>query len=370
MSRLARGVFCLQTDRKSMDQRWGAGTDPELAQHDALWLESMFPTKGSDGQQLIGADGALWLRRVGDRWFLCHCSIPDWSRVRSIPCWAVVEIDSAQMSRSPILAAAALDVLIAARDPQNWSSSRFRWEESIWNEGALSVIGALFDAAILGSGSGSPSSGARYTFPEAWLDSGGWIALQLALSARSTTGGGSPTAVIVRQHGWTPPSSAVPLTGLYEFRRDGADSRTERREPVARGVELRSFITGFPECMQLMRSICARLSDRQSAPSGFAEAAAASVPLALIDAELLEPAEWTRWSRELALTTGSSGHLAERIEGLLRRAERGNSGLQSPLLRLVAAWHDLAISESQSDGSPMDAREQLRHWVARLAQCR
>ena len=364
MTSLARGVFC-----RFEDQRWGSGTDPWLAAHDAVWLESMFPTRGSDGR-LIGPEGALWLRRVDGRWLLCHCSIPDWSRVRSTPCWAVAEVGHDQMSCSPIVASAVLDVLRGARDPQDWASSRVRWGESDWSEGALSVIGAMFDAAVRASGSGAPDSGARLSFPEAWLDSGGWIALQQTLFAMHITGVESPTAVIVRERGWSPPPSVVPLSGLYEFRRDGAESWTERREPVARGVELRSFITGFPECMQLMRSICARLSDRQSAPSGFAEAAAGSVPLALIDAERLEPAEWMRWSRELALTTGSSGHLAERIEGLLRRAERGSSGLQPPLLRLVAAWHDLAISESQPDGSALDAREQLRHWVARLAQRR
>lgn len=317
---------------------------------------------------MLGTAGAVWIRRIEGRWLVCHVCIPEWSSIRSTPSWAISVIRDEDFRRSAILASAVDDVGAGERSPEHWATEGRTWDPAPWDLLSVAKIAAMFDAALR-----TPMEGEapRFIFPESWLDLPGWVALQQILLAMLESGVSSPSAVVVRDSGWNLPAQGLPAEGIYEFRRDAPARKDRPGQPVARGVEVCSFLGDFSSCRDLMSAVTAAASasskDDDGRPGSFAEAVAPCVPLSVVDPSRIRRDEWVRWAAETVRALGGSDAISRRAEDLVRRIERGESDLVSPVLRLLAAGQDREIS-AHGDSRPSRAASTLEDWIARISR--
>lgn len=355
-----RGNFC-----RFEDQRWGPGSDPWLRSHDAMWLQSMFPARGAGGR-LLAAQGALWVRRIEGRWLVCHVCIPEWSSIRSTPAWAIAVVPDEAFRRVAILRSVVEDVCRAVQAPERWAAEPASWTVDPWDPMAIPKVAALFDVALRAPGGGNPG---RFVFPESFLGAAGWIAVQQVLVAMVHSGVQSPSALVVREHGWGLPASAPGLDAGYEFRVDCPASAALPGQPMSRGVEIASFVTEFAACTDLLARLTAALKTGGDPADSFAQAAIPCVPLAAIDASRITRQELGPWANAIAATPDGPNAAAELVEKLVRRIERGEQGLVPPALRLLAAWHDRELAEG-GPAATSHAGSRLMDWTERVVRSR
>jgi hypothetical protein len=349
-----RGIFCVFED-----QRWAPGSDPWLRAREAVWLQALFPATGTGGK-MLGAEGAVWIRRVEGRWLACHVCIPEMSRLRSTPSWAVAVVEDGDFRRRGLLQSVVADVRLGARSPDRWVASGPRWTEEPWDRLAVAKVAAMFDRALRAGGSGA---GPRLTYPESWLDRSGWLALQQVLLAMLEFGIESPAAVIVGDPGWELPASAVPADGVHEFRRDAVSAMPAPGQPVARGVEVSAFVNDFPGCADLLRRVLALQAASEDSPESFAEAVGPCVPLASIDPSRLRREEWAEWAASALPAVDAADPWIDR---LVRRVEAGDRDIVPPVLRVLAEWGGRGMDQ----GAGPSRVRRLDEWVRRLTRAR
>lgn len=322
-----RGVFCLLDD-----QRWAPGADPWLRQHDAVWLRERFPLPRESG-----ASGVVWIRRIEAKWLVCHACIPEFSRIRSTPSWTIATVPERAFRESAVLDAVIRDVRSSTGAPESWAGTVSKWYPEPWDPLAVAKLAELTDEAVR---EGPSVRRAKFVHSDVWLDRAGMLALQQVLVAMEESGTDPPAAVIVGEPGWMLPDDSIPPGGIYEFRSDAPSGAGVSEQPIARGVEATTFIDSFAACSELLRQLRDVHRSAARPPESFAEAIIPCVPLALVDPANLSDDEWSRWASAVAAASGSEDELARVVDGFVRRVERGETGIVSPILRLGAACFD------------------------------
>jgi len=355
----ARGIFC-----KFQGQQWGPGSDRFFESRDDPWCRANFPFETAE-RQLLESRGAVWVRRLDGRWIICHTCIPQWSSVRSTPSWALVSVSDQDFETAPILGAAIADVVsatVSEGSKDRWAQSQATWPATPWDRRTVGVLASMFDATLrVGSHRGQPWT----ILPEGMLDPSGLTALQLMLVAMYRSGVQSPAAAVVREPGWTVPATALPTGAMVFEQSPPADARSGT-PLIIRGVDVSSFASGFVECASLLRSIAEEFGRRGVAPADFREATAPFVPLSSIDPVELKREEWDPWVAGVCQPSGNAGDVERRINSLLERIERGEKALVGLVIRLAAAWCEVAASPERTGEQRPESR--VDGWISRLAR--
>ena len=355
----ARGIFC-----KFQGQQWGPGSDRFFESRDDPWCRASFPFESAE-RRLLDSRGAIWIRRLDGRWVICHTCIPRWSSVRSTPSWALVSVSDQDFETAPILGAAIADVVsatVSEASKDQWALSQATWPTTPWDRRAVGALATMFDATLrVGDQRGQPWT----ILPEGILDHSGLTALQLVLLAMYRSGVESPTAVVVREPGWSVPTAALPTSAIVFEQSPRAD--TEISAPlVVRGVDVCSFASGFVECASLLRLIATEFGKRGVAPTDFREAAKQFVPLSSIDPAELKREEWDLWVAGLCQPTRNVADIERRTNDVVQRVERGEKSLVGLAIRLAVAWCE-AI-RSPENAAEQGSGSRLDEWVSRLAR--
>ena len=338
-------------------QSWGPGTHSSFRGFGRSWLESHFPEVRGTGR-FPGRLGAVWIRWIEGRWFVCHACVPEWSSDRTIPAWAISAIDHGDMSSVPCLAAAVEDVTAAVRSPSSWAGSIAHYGPlSGWGNPELAALAALFDASNVPSG---PESPAGIRIGSAMLDAPGWTALQAILVAMQASGVDSPCAVHVLEHGWDGSlGHSVPSNAFVS-----SDGPSVCGAPMAlaalqaRGVGIIEFAPDLPSAHALVVSLAQELGEHAAA-TPFVELAGQFVPLELIDPGRIQPYEVRDWAASVARASATGSVLADRVEALTERIAQGEVALLPHLLALAAEWVDASGPGDRSGG------QRLETWIGR-----
>lgn len=332
----ARGLY----GRVEDVQAWFPGTHGQFAARDRDWLERNFPLLKSDTPRGIGhhpgRDGNVWVRWSDGCWLVCHVCLPDWSRDRTIPAWAVASILDRDFRTVPCLADAVTDVLEGAGMRGAWCSRRRMACDPSWDDGALAAVVELFDAALA-----PPRHLGWYPLPAARLDRAGWIALQAMLVAMRDSDVPAPCAVWALEAPWaSPPASIPPATYVFEGKVADAEAVLPARvlHPASRGVELRTFIHDLSSTHRLIRSVASRLGAADRSTRSFSAVVAPEVPLTLVDPADLAPTEWHSWAGGMAAPPRSMDDVAATVDELVARVRGGDLRALGPMLALASHW--------------------------------
>lgn len=367
----ARGIFCafrdLTGNRNAQDrvQKWGPGSDNFFKSESRgdRWCRTSFPVESAE-RRLLDTRGAVWIRRLDDRWIICHTYIPLLTRARSTASWALVAVSDNDFETEPILGAAIADVVSATVSDdsiEQWALTRATWPATPWDRRTVGVVATMFDAnRRVGDQRGHLGT----ILPEGMLDFAGLTALQLMLVYMHRSGVVSPTAVLVREPGWSAPASALP-SGAMVFEQLPRTNAGSGAQLVIRGVDVCSFASSFVECSSLLRGIATEVK-RGVMPANFREAATPFVPLSSIDPAELQRAEWDPWVAGLCQSSRNVADIERRTNDLVERVERGEKTLVGLAIRLAAAWCDV-VSSSETAGEQRSG-SRVDGWVSRLAR--